>query len=120
MDKGPGPSKRVRYEDPEFEETVTKWFEEAGEDNSDIDICDKDEYEESNHNSDSELSAIENDVNDYAGQLTKDIPGISSSESEEEPANQNEIRTKKNITEKTDINGLVCQPKVGPVHVIII
>lgn len=59
MNDGPSTSKRVRYEDPEFEKIVTQWFEEAGGYVSDIDDCQSDEYEESQHDSDSEMSAPE-------------------------------------------------------------
>ncbi|CAH1973604.1 unnamed protein product [Acanthoscelides obtectus] len=37
FDSRAGPSKRVRYGDPDFEETLLKWADEVDEDDSDID-----------------------------------------------------------------------------------
>ncbi|KAK4873904.1 hypothetical protein RN001_013264 [Aquatica leii] len=60
MDEIPGPSKRIRYGDADYEETLIKWYEEKS--NSDIDDCQTDEFETSDHDSDSALS--ENEVDD--------------------------------------------------------
>ncbi|KAK4875547.1 hypothetical protein RN001_011969 [Aquatica leii] len=60
MDEIPESYKKVRYGDADYEETLIKWYEEKS--NSDIDDCQTDEYETSDHDSDSALS--ENEVND--------------------------------------------------------
>nr|CAH7751100.1 unnamed protein product [Callosobruchus chinensis] len=54
MSENPGPSKKVRYGDPGFEETLMKWSEEVDSDDSDVEDCGTDEYEESEHDTNSE------------------------------------------------------------------
>lgn len=62
-----GPSKKVRYGDPDFEETLRQWMNEVESDiddcESDIDDCDKDLDIIREHDSDSETEISEDDEN---------------------------------------------------------
>lgn len=51
-----GPSKRVRLNDPDFEDTLRKWYEEDFSDNSDIEDYSEDYRIESEHDTNSEQS----------------------------------------------------------------
>lgn len=57
-----GPSKRIRFSDPNFEETVMKWYNELDDDASDVGSGSDDEYIESEHDTASEFS--EDDCDD--------------------------------------------------------
>lgn len=54
-----GPSKRVRYGDSDYDETLLKWYEEENDSGSDIDDISPDFNIESEHDSNSEISEIE-------------------------------------------------------------
>lgn len=59
MDQEPSSSKRVRYDDPNYEATLLKWFEEVGSDNSDIGSeCDENFAIESDHDTEYEFEGI--------------------------------------------------------------
>ncbi|KAK9744971.1 Transposase IS4 [Popillia japonica] len=67
-----GQSKRVRFGDPDFDATLLKWYEEARDsDDSDIDNVVEDHNIESEHDTNSEMSASEDpedvDTNEVAG-----------------------------------------------------
>lgn len=55
MDSQPGPSKRVRHGDMDFEKCLEKWYEESDENVSDIDDCDSDYTIENSNSSESEV-----------------------------------------------------------------
>nr|CAH7740482.1 unnamed protein product [Callosobruchus chinensis] len=55
-----GPSKRVRYGDDNFEETVLKWYTELDDSASDIDSASEDEYILSEHETASKCSLDDN------------------------------------------------------------
>lgn len=61
MDSVPGPSKRVRYNDKQFEETVKRCYNEIDSDVSDIEVCDSYYAINSDHDSESELDCEESD-----------------------------------------------------------
>lgn len=53
MYAGPSSSKRIKYGEPNYEDVLQKWFDEAGSDNSDIESeCDETFAIESDHESD--------------------------------------------------------------------
>lgn len=56
-----GPSKRVRLCDPDYEETVTKWYNEDYSDDSDVDHILEDHHIEPEHDTDTEVSAVDSD-----------------------------------------------------------
>lgn len=55
MDSQPGPSKRLRLSDMDFEKCLVKWYEESGENVSDIDDCDSDYTIENSNSTESEV-----------------------------------------------------------------
>lgn len=63
MSDNPGPSKRVRYDDPDFERTFLKQSEECGDEYSDDEEVDESYWEMSEHdsNSDDETNEVELD-----------------------------------------------------------
>ncbi|KAK9751943.1 hypothetical protein QE152_g4628 [Popillia japonica] len=63
MSDNPGPSKRVRYDDPDFERTFLKWSEECGDEYSDEEEVDESYWKMSEHdsNSDDETNEVELD-----------------------------------------------------------
>lgn len=56
-----GPSKRIRFTDKNFEETVMEWYNELNTDVSDIDNAPESEFVESEHDTNSEISESESD-----------------------------------------------------------
>lgn len=56
-----GPSKRVRFGDKHFEETLQKWYDEVDSDASDIDNVPEDKFDNSDHDSASEQSEDSDD-----------------------------------------------------------
>nr|CAH7726118.1 unnamed protein product [Callosobruchus chinensis] len=56
MDQEPSSSKRVKYGDADYENTLLKWFEEVSSDDSDIgSVCEENFAIESEHSSESEF-----------------------------------------------------------------
>lgn len=68
-----GSSKRVRYGDKDFEETVLRWFDEVESDFSDVDSISDDECINSNHESDSTLSEISDESEKEAKQNDENL-----------------------------------------------
>lgn len=55
MSSAPSLSKRIRYADPNYEETVLKWYEEIGDNSSDNSDFEENFAIQSDHDSESEI-----------------------------------------------------------------
>ncbi|KAK9753793.1 hypothetical protein QE152_g1755 [Popillia japonica] len=91
--------KKIRTGDPDFEEVAMRWFEEVGDNSSDIDDCQSDDCEASEHDSDSNLSADErNDTLDSenSGEQMNESFINTERESEDQAENTNVTKSKKN------------------------
>nr|CAH7743824.1 unnamed protein product [Callosobruchus chinensis] len=65
MDQEPSSSKRVKYGDADYEDTLLKWFEEVSSDDSDIgSVCEENFAIESEHSSESEFEGDADTVED--------------------------------------------------------
>lgn len=92
-------SKRIRYGDPDFEEVAMGWYEEVGDNSNDIDDCQSDDCEATEHDSDSNLSAEEeNNTLDYENTDERDNDSFvnTESESEDQAENTKATESKKN------------------------
>nr|CAH7756614.1 unnamed protein product [Callosobruchus chinensis] len=83
MDQEPSSSKRVKYGDADYEDTLLKWFEEVvSSDDSDIgSVCEENFAIESEHSSESEFEGDADTVEDETVIETEVSDSESSSES---------------------------------------